>query len=152
MPEMARLLGIKRSTVYYILNRDADAFEIVLIDGRRNIVKESFYSWYQSQDKYRIVKEMEQPVWIENEENSQIEVLRRITYDKDKSGKHIGNADHLTISEAALLAEVEKTTISKWIKEGYFQVVKSGNIVRIPRKSFENWLKNKKGESTWLPL
>ena len=145
MPEMARLLGVKRQVVYDILRAEPDAFEYVYIDGRKNILKESFYQWYQFQDDYKMVSDFSTPLGISEEENASMEVFRRKIYEKYKSGKHIGNTEHLTIREAAFLAGVDTATISKWLAKGYFQAAKSANVVRISRKSFEDWITKRKG-------
>ena len=139
MPEMARLLGVPRSTVYSILDRYEGIIETVVIGDRRRVVKKSFYDWYKTQDKYHLVGN-DLPVAIEKESNPQIELMRRDTYHMDGSAKNIGNTENLTIREAALLADVNPATITKWIKGGRIPSVKLGKVIRIPREAFEEWL------------
>lgn len=45
-----------------------------------------------------------------------------------------------TIREAALLADVNPATITKWMQIGRIPSVKFGKMVRIPRAAFEEWL------------
>ena len=139
MPEMARMLGVTRSTVYHILNQNADVIQTVVIGDRRRVLKKSFYEWYRNQDKYHLVGDG-MPASIEKESNPQIELMRRDILYKDGSAKNIGNAENLTIREAALLADVNPSTITKWIKSGRITSVKYGSMVRIPRDAFEEWL------------
>ena len=59
MPEMARLLGLKRSQVYMILKGDRykDIFEILVIAGKKRITRESFERFLEVQDRYRICED-----------------------------------------------------------------------------------------------
>lgn len=144
MPEMARLLGVDRHKVYQILKNEPGAFDIVYVDDRRHIVKESFYKWYEAQDKYRMASDRLIPSGIVEEEDAGMEVLKRKIYDRDNTGRNIGNKEYLTIREAAYLAQVDMATISKWLKKAYIPGVKSANVVRIPRQAFEQWLQERK--------
>ena len=56
MPQMARLLGISRHTVYSILNSKAfgEQFEIVVVGGKKRITKSSFNGFLKSQNKYHL--------------------------------------------------------------------------------------------------
>lgn len=53
MPEAARLLGIHRSNIYYLVKKGC--FEIIQTPRTKLIRKDSFEKWYQGQNKYRIV-------------------------------------------------------------------------------------------------
>ena len=57
MPQMARLLGIDRSTVYSILNSQhyGGLFEIIKLAGKKRITKDSFYTFLNSQNKYHLI-------------------------------------------------------------------------------------------------
>ena len=54
MPQMARLLGISRHTVYSILNSKTfgELFEIIVVGGKKRITKSSFNAFLKSQNKY----------------------------------------------------------------------------------------------------
>ena len=58
MPEMARLLGVKRNTVYSILKNPQykDMFEIVIVADRKKITRDSFECFLVSQEKYTLDK------------------------------------------------------------------------------------------------
>lgn len=145
MPEMARLLGVKRSVVYNLL-KNSDILETIELDGRRRVTKKSFYEWYASQNQYHIVSE-QTPELVKKEDNRTIESHRRETLDRDGHGKNVGNDEYLTMKEAAILAGRNHATIHKWIKKGKIEAVQFGKTVRIPRKAFEDWLQsNKKDE------
>ena len=139
MPEMARLLGVKRAVVYNLLER-SDILKTIELDGRRRVTKESFYEWYASQDQYHIVSE-KTPESVKKEDNRDLEAHRRRVIDRDGHCKNVGNKEFLTMKEAALLADTKPSTIHKWIKKGKIAAIQSGKTVRIPRKAFEDWLK-----------
>ena len=55
LPEMARMLGVHRQTIYYIVaNGD---FELIKVGRYKRATKESFEKWYQNQTRYRLVAE-----------------------------------------------------------------------------------------------
>lgn len=56
MPQMARLLGISRHTVYSILNSKTfgEQFEIIFVGGKKRITKSSFNDFLKSQNKYHL--------------------------------------------------------------------------------------------------
>ena len=139
MPEMARLLGVPRSTVYSILSSNEAAIETVVIGDRRRVVKKSFYEWYKTQNKYHLVGG-DVPIAIEKESDPRLELMRRDIYHMDGSAKNIGNTENLTIREAALLADVNPATVSKWVTTGRIPHVKFRKMIRIPREAFEKWL------------
>lgn len=53
------MLGVSRNVVYNIIDR-SDILKTIELDGRRRVIKESFYEWYASQDRYHIVSEQAQ--------------------------------------------------------------------------------------------
>ena len=53
MPEIARMLGMHRNQVYYLVAKDL--FEIIKIGTRKCITKASFHHWYESQSHYKLV-------------------------------------------------------------------------------------------------
>ena len=144
MPEMARLLGVPRSTVYGILNQ-SEILKTIEFDGRRRVTKKSFYEWYGSQDDYHIVSD-EIPETVKGEDNRRIEAYRRAVLERDGHSKNIGNDVYLTVNEAAVLAGVNPATVHKWIKKGKVEAVQSSKTIRIPRQEFEGWLQGREKE------
>lgn len=110
MPEMARLLGVPRQTVYGILNskKYEGCFDVIVIADRKRITKESFEKWYASQDKYRkagqkTTRKAERPI-------PEIDL----------------EAEFYTAEEAATIADVHVYTVYRWIKEGKLAWVPKG--------------------------
>ena len=132
MPEMARLLGVPRSTVYGLLNQ-SEILKTIEFDGRRRVTKKSFYEWYGSQNDYHIVSD-EMPETVKDEDNRRIEAYRRAVLERDGHSKNIGNDVYLTVNEAAVLAGVNPETVHKWIKKEKVEAVQSSKTIRIPRQ------------------
>lgn len=143
MPEMARLLGITRSTTYSLI-KGSDILETIMLDGRRRVTKESFYKWYASQNKYHIVGSEDDHTAVKDEENHSLEAHRREVLERDGHGRNIGTDEYLTINEAAVLADANPATVTKWIKKGNFEAIRHGKAIRIPRQSFEDWLRERR--------
>lgn len=55
LPELARMLGVHRQTIYYLVA--AGHFEIVQLDRYKRVTKDSFDRWYHSQNHYKLVTE-----------------------------------------------------------------------------------------------
>ena len=144
MPEMARLLGVPRSTVYGLLNQ-SEILKTIEFDDRRRVTKKSFYEWYGSKDDYHIVSD-EIPETVKGEDNRRIEAYRRAVLERDGHSKNIGNDVYLTVNEAAVLAGVNPATVHKWIKKGKVEAVQSSKTIRIPRQEFEGWLQGREKE------
>ena len=141
MPEMARLLGVPRSTVYSILRNPnyKDMFEIIIVAERKRITRESFEKFLTLQDKYKL-DEINDYEEISMEENIALVEHRRKKLKKKQHRADNGNLDYLTFDEAALLANVSRATIYEWSRKKYFPVVHVIKASRISRKEFEQYL------------
>ena len=155
MPEMARILDVPRNVVYSILDHDSDKnlLEIVVIADRRRITYESVDRWYKAQNRY--YKPEDQPEGVPRRYPSYQNSLTKPKVGTPRGKREVRqseNPDYLTVDEAAVMAEVNTDRIFRWIRAGYFPVVRISRMVtRIPRKEYEIWLeewktKNQKGE------
>ena len=141
MPEMARLLGTTRSTVYSILNNPnyKEFFDFVVIADKKRITKESFQRFLDGQDRYHLDARIEYSE-VAAEENMALADFRRKKLFKSGVRRGNGNKNYLTRAEAAMLAKVSKPTIDYWANKGHYTILKIGELVRIPRAEFEDWL------------
>lgn len=91
MPEMARLLGVSRKTVYSILKHSSykDMFEIVVVADRKRITRKSFEHFLESQEKYKLDK-INKYEEISLEENIALADYRR---------KNLKTTNHVQIME-----------------------------------------------------
>ena len=53
VPEMRRLLGLKKTESYWLVHRNF--FETRIIDGRMRVDRASFEKWYANQTKHKKV-------------------------------------------------------------------------------------------------
>ena len=115
--EVAELLGVSGAVVYEIW--DKNNLETFTVDFVKRIPKEVFEKWYAGQTRYR----------------------------KRKHGSHVGakRSRYISRDEAAVMAGVTPSTVSRWADEGYFRFTKTDKILRIRRDSFERWLDVRKG-------
>ena len=150
MPEMARSLGVTRSTVYSILKNKkySHFFEMIKIGEQKRITKDSFLKFLNGQNQYRLTASKDQKN-IKKEKNFSLADYRKKKIWQTGEGRSIGNQNYLTPDEAAFLAAVSRTTIINWYQMEYFPVVFLGNRVFIKRKEFESWIKYRKGAGTY---
>lgn len=147
MPEMARLLGVKRNTVYSILKHPdyKDLFEVIIVADRKRITRESFEKFLDSQDKYKL-DEINDYEEISMEENIALAEHRRKKLKNKQHRADNGNLEYLTFDEAALIANVSRATIYEWSRKNHFPVIRVIKASRIPRKEFEQYLEKRKIE------
>lgn len=148
MPEMARLLGVRRSTVYALLKSDkyGKGFDTVLIAGQKRITKESFQKFLDSQEDYKLDASNDYEE-LALEENIALADFRRKKLLLTGDRRSNGNLAYLTADEAAMMANLSRSMISCLYLRGEFPAVRTGNRVRIKRKEFEAWLDRRKGRS-----
>ena len=51
--EMAKLIGLKKTTAYWLVNKRQ--FEVRIVSGKRRIMMDSFNDWLSRQSHYKIV-------------------------------------------------------------------------------------------------
>lgn len=146
MPEMARLLGVKRSVVYSLLKskKYGNLFDVIVIAGQKRITKDSFQAFLNGQDEYHLDASNDYRE-LAMEENITLADFRRKKLLETGIRRSNGNLKYLTPEEAAMMARVSRTMIVYWYRRGEFPIVRIGNRVRIKREEFESWLKERKG-------
>lgn len=147
MPEMARLLGVQRSTVYSILKNQEykDLFEIIIVADKKRITRESFEKFLAAQDKYKL-DEINDYEEISMEENIALADHRRKKLKRKQPRTDNGNLKYLTFDEAAVLAKVSRATIYEWVRKEHFPVIQVMKVTRILRNEFEEYLEKRKLE------
>lgn len=128
MPEMARLLGITRSTVYSILNskKYGGKFEIRFLGDKKRITKESFQRWYEEQDQYLL-------------DSDRKKISKSMKTQESEVIHHAGNKNYYTVDEISVRYGCQRDAVYSWIRKSYFPTVKAGRHYRISRKDFEAW-------------
>lgn len=57
----------------------------------------------------------------------------------NKQKKPLPESRAYTVEEIAAILNIGRTTAYLLIKEGHFKVIRIGNAIRIPKKSFDEW-------------
>lgn len=104
MPEMARSLGVTRSTVYSILKskKYSHFFEMIKIDEQKRITKDSFLNFLNGQNQYHLATSKDQKD-IKKEKNRSLADFRKKKLWQTGEGRSNGNQNYLTPDEAAYL-------------------------------------------------
>ena len=130
LPEMASLLGVPRSHIYSLLRSHPEAFDIVMIAGRRRVTKESFEAWYSGQHKY--TKVSDRPVQEQKELRlkEKIKEAPRLEVDPDKPS--------YSVKETAVLLDLPEKDVYLLIRGGELEAKRIGRVIRISRDDI-NW-------------
>ena len=134
IPEMAKLLGIPREKVYWILDckkyRDCfviDCFVIERVADRRRVTKTSFETWLNSQSTYRL-----QEPFMEVHEEPPLKLQC------PKNGKYY------SFQEIQDFYGVSRTTLVRWIREENIPTIDVGRAKRVRKDVFDDVLKSKR--------
>lgn len=57
----------------------------------------------------------------------------------NKEKKQLPEPRTYTVEQIAAILNIGRTTAYLLIKEGHFKIIRIGNAIRIPRKSFDEW-------------
>ena len=119
--ETARLLNIQEDTMLKLIrtSKSKAFFEVRVFDNKKWISKRSFRLFLNAQNEYRIT---------DNDENTSSDNLI------------IETKEYISRNEAAELAGVKASTITKWIQAEAFPCVGAGKVLRIKRADFLAWL------------
>ena len=144
VPEMGKLLGTTRSSVYAILDNPkySHFFEFIVIAEKKRITKESFQKFLEGQDRYKLDPSNDYEE-LAQEQNIALANFRRKKLSQTGIRGSNGNIKYLTFDEASYLAKVSRSMINKWADKGKFTVIKVGSRVRIRRDEFEDWMEQR---------
>lgn len=111
VPEMQRMLGLKKVAAYWIVKQGR--FETIMVGGKMRVMLDSFEAWYASQFHYRKVNG---PPPGENWSHT------------------------WSVPETAEMLGVTTTTVYELIQNHHpFQTVQADGQLRIVKASFEAW-------------
>lgn len=113
--DIAQMLGIDESSVYYLIKRDQ--IPTFKVETWIRIRKDDFDRWYASQNKHRTQEDKDRDAWLEAETLTMPEMAREL---------HISRKEVYTI-------------LGKKENRGVFDIVIIAEKKRITRKSFEHW-------------
>ncbi len=102
-----------------------DIWDVIVFNDKKLILKKSFQRFLNAQNEYRVIRNEEE----QTDNHSDIETK-----------------EYISREEAATLAGVTKSTITKWMQAEKFVCVGAGKVLRIHRDDFLQWLnENMKG-------
>ena len=121
LQDAADLLGISREKLAKIARREeiGRLLDSTICNNKRWITRKSFQLFLNAQNVY----------YIMNDGDKQ---------EKDTVSLEI--KEYISRQEAAELAGVSVSTVTKWMQTGEFQCVGAGKVLRVHRQQFLNWL------------
>lgn len=171
VPEMRRLLGLKKTDSYWLVHRNF--FQTYIVNGQMRVDIASFEKWYANQVKHKKVngeepgaelmkssysfrdaanllgiRVFEDKKWISKKSfqyflnaQSVYQVTREPEKEDPVEHGNMETKEYISRQEAAALAGVTSGTITKWIQMGHFSSAGAGKALRIQRNEFLKWLK-----------
>lgn len=136
VPQMALLLGIKKTDSYYLIKKHC--FDTTLVNGQIRVVKKSFEEWYRNQTHYK-----------------------KIT--GEEPGKSLTETSY-SVSDLQVRFGISRTSVFDLMSRNYFPVIRiDSDTRRIPKEPFEAWLRTQEHYrdhdepssiplNRWLPL
>lgn len=126
LPQMGRLLGVERDTVYSIIKakRNNGMFNIISIADKRYVTRESFNCWLAGQSRYSI-----------KHAKTRTQQLYRPR-----------NPDFYTVEEVCRFYGFRHAELYRKLKRGDISAVHIGSIWRIPRAEFDKLMKQEREE------
>ena len=95
---------------------------MIVFENKKWFLKKDFQNFLNAQNEYQLISRIE----------------------KDRTDRKIqlGKKEYISREEAAVVAGVTKSTISKWIQADRFPCVGAGKVLRIKRDDFLQWIEN----------
>ena len=129
VPEMAKLLGITREKVYWILKckKYCDILVVERVADRPRITKASFALWLKSQSTYQLQKPKK-----ETHEEPPLKLQC------PKNGKYY------SFQEIQAFYGISRPTLDSWVLKEGIPTMKLGRVKRIQKDAFDEVLKSKR--------
>ena len=128
LQDAADLLGISREKLAKIARGEeiGRLLDSTICNNKRWITRKSFQLFLNAQNVYYILDD--------GDEQEKSQMLQ----EKDTVSLEI--KEYISRQEAAELAGVRVSTVTKWMQSGEFQCVGAGKVLRVHRQQFLNWL------------
>lgn len=128
LQDAADLLGISREKLAKIARSEeiGRLLDSTICNNKRWITRKSFQLFLNAQNVYYILDD--------GDEQEKSQMLQ----EKDTVSLEI--KEYISRQEAAELAGVSVSTVTKWMQSGEFQCVGAGKVLRDHRQQFLNWL------------
>lgn len=134
MPEIARMLGVHRNTIYGIVSneKNRNVFEIIKVSGQQRITIESFKIWLYSQKRYKIIPQTESDSGVTTAD-SQAFVESDI---EEREEMQLLPKQNYRIEDIQEQLKMSKKAIYKLIQAGEIRATKVGKTYLIPASEY----------------
>ena len=121
LQDAADLLGISREKLAKIARSEeiGKLLDSTICNNKRWITRKSFQLFLNAQNVYYILDDGDE---------------------QEKDTVSLEIKEYISRQEAAELAGVSVSTVTKWMQSGEFQCVGAGKVLRVHRQQFLNWL------------
>ena len=121
LQDAADLLGISREKLAKIARSEeiGRLLDSTICNNKRWITRKSFQLFLNAQNVYYILDDVDE----QKKDTVSLEIK-----------------EYISRQEAAELAGVSVSTVTKWMQSGEFQCVGAGKVLRVHRQQFLNWL------------
>lgn len=128
LQDAADLLCISREKLAKIARREeiGRLLDSTICNNKRWITRKSFQLFLNAQNVYHIMNDGDK-----QEESQLLQENKTLSLEIK---------EYISRQEAAELAGVSVSTVTKWMQTGEFQCVGAGKVLRIHRQQFLNWL------------
>lgn len=128
LQDAADLLGISREKLAKIARSEeiGRLLDSTICNNKRWITRKSFQLFLNAQNVYYIMNDgdkQEESQLLQENETLSLEIK-----------------EYISRQDAAELAGVSVSTVTKWMQSGEFQCVGAGKVLRVHRQQFLNWL------------
>ena len=121
LQDAADLLGISQEKLAKIVRSEeiGRLLDSTICNNKRWITRKSFQLFLNAQNVYYILDDGDE---------------------QEKDTVSLEIKEYISRQEAAELAGVSVSTVTKWMQSGEFQCVGAGKVLRVHRQQFLNWL------------
>ena len=122
--DAAELLGISYDKLVRLskYGKYKCILKMIVFENKKWFLKKDFQNFLNAQNEYQLISQIEP---------------KRIDRKNELETK-----EYISREEAAVLAGVTKSTITKWIQADKFSCVGAGKVLRIKRDDFLQWIEN----------
>ena len=141
LPEIGRMLGIHRNTVYEIVSREIGKgiFEVIVVNNHKRITKESFERWYASQSRYHIIGD-EEVSEISVDESITEAAQEDISADTKDADVQLPDKPFYRVEELMAALKVSRKVVYRLIQTGEIIALKVGMNFMIPANEYRRYM------------
>ena len=142
MPEIGRMLGLHRNTVYSIMK--SPRVEIVCVAGQKRVSISSFEKWYSSQSKYKRAEPSvaDTPSTIESDQE-----VSMTSHDSGKTdlakGASESPKDAYRLEDLMTALSISRRAAYRLIQSGDIIAVKAGKSYIIPASEYRRYIERR---------